>query len=284
VARLSYRQQGRFLLHHDRDSPPAGVVFLRIDPQPTGSRHQLRRIERKADAELRCWPCRRKSKAGEDHLPEWQDGYDGNDCPAVTACAEHPLLRSLRPLLCNTSRGDRWHWSARRYRCFAYAESLRRGKDDLLTGRGWSGQASFLNAGAGQGGRGDPQKHGRVSGRQMIDAEALTRIQQKSYERGATALRSSWPPESAMGAEQLVGFLTDHHYCVLATVTSKGLPQARPVAFHRLWLLLLVRDSCGCSSAQRRANAVGVSGCDRRRPRGPPSRRRRRPRHSPRQL
>jgi hypothetical protein len=65
----------------------------------------------------------------------------------------------------------------------------------------------------------------------MIGAEALTRIQQKSYEQAATAIRNSWPPESAMGAEQLVGFLTEHHYCVLATVTSKGLPQARPVAF-----------------------------------------------------
>ena len=61
----------------------------------------------------------------------------------------------------------------------------------------------------------------------MIDAEALTRVQQKSYELAAPALRSSWPPESAMGAEQLVGFLTEHHYCVLATVTPKGLPQAR---------------------------------------------------------
>ncbi len=65
----------------------------------------------------------------------------------------------------------------------------------------------------------------------MIDAEALTRIQQMSYERAATALRSAWPSESAMGAVQLVGFLTDHHYCVLATVTPKGLPQARPIAF-----------------------------------------------------
>jgi general stress protein 26 len=65
----------------------------------------------------------------------------------------------------------------------------------------------------------------------MIDAEALTRIQQKSYEGAAAALRRSWPPESAMGAEQLARFLTEHHYCVLATVTSKGQPQARPVAF-----------------------------------------------------
>jgi nitroimidazol reductase NimA-like FMN-containing flavoprotein (pyridoxamine 5'-phosphate oxidase superfamily) len=65
----------------------------------------------------------------------------------------------------------------------------------------------------------------------MIDAEALTRIQQSSYERAAPAVRSAWPPESAMRAEQLAGFLTEHHYCVLATVTSKRLPQARPVAF-----------------------------------------------------
>ncbi len=65
----------------------------------------------------------------------------------------------------------------------------------------------------------------------MIDAEALIGIQQKSYERAAAALRSSWPPESAMGAAQLVRFLTEHHYCVLATVTPKGRPQARPIAF-----------------------------------------------------
>ena len=65
----------------------------------------------------------------------------------------------------------------------------------------------------------------------MIDAERLVRIQQQSYERAAAVLRSSWPPDSAMGAEQLVRFLTKHHYCVLATVTSTGQPQARPVAF-----------------------------------------------------
>lgn len=65
----------------------------------------------------------------------------------------------------------------------------------------------------------------------MIDAESLSSIQQKSYERAATALRGSWPPESAMGADQLVRFLTENHYCVLATVTAKGQPQARPVAF-----------------------------------------------------
>jgi nitroimidazol reductase NimA-like FMN-containing flavoprotein (pyridoxamine 5'-phosphate oxidase superfamily) len=65
----------------------------------------------------------------------------------------------------------------------------------------------------------------------MIDAEELVRIQQESYERASAALRSSWPSGSAMGAKQIADFLIEHHYCVLATVTSKGQPQARPVAF-----------------------------------------------------
>jgi nitroimidazol reductase NimA-like FMN-containing flavoprotein (pyridoxamine 5'-phosphate oxidase superfamily) len=65
----------------------------------------------------------------------------------------------------------------------------------------------------------------------MIDADALTGLQEKSYERAAEALRGSWPPESAMGGEELVRFLTEHRYCVLATVTSRGQPRARPVAF-----------------------------------------------------
>ena len=65
----------------------------------------------------------------------------------------------------------------------------------------------------------------------MIDGEALIRIQEKSYERAAPTLRSSWPAESAMDVEQLDCFLTEHHYCVLATVTTKGRPQARPIAY-----------------------------------------------------
>ena len=65
----------------------------------------------------------------------------------------------------------------------------------------------------------------------MIDGEALARIQRESYERAGAALRGSWPLESAMGAEQLARFLVEHDYCVLATVTSQGQPQARPVAF-----------------------------------------------------
>ncbi len=34
-----------------------------------------------------------------------------------------------------------------------------------------------------------------------------------------------------MDAGQLARFLTEHHYCVLATASPKGRPQARPVAF-----------------------------------------------------
>jgi general stress protein 26 len=66
---------------------------------------------------------------------------------------------------------------------------------------------------------------------ELIDAEALVRIQEESYERGPRGLRSSWPPESAMDAAQLRLFLDQHHYCVLATTTARGHAQARPVAF-----------------------------------------------------
>lgn len=65
----------------------------------------------------------------------------------------------------------------------------------------------------------------------MIDAEALTAIQATSYQQAAAVLRSSWPPESAMEGAELARFLTEHHYCVAATVTKLGRPQARPVAF-----------------------------------------------------
>jgi PPOX class probable F420-dependent enzyme len=65
----------------------------------------------------------------------------------------------------------------------------------------------------------------------MIDADALARLQEASYERAAAAVRGAWPPESAMDPAQLAAFLTERHFCVLATTTPKGRPQARPVAF-----------------------------------------------------
>jgi nitroimidazol reductase NimA-like FMN-containing flavoprotein (pyridoxamine 5'-phosphate oxidase superfamily) len=59
-------------------------------------------------------------------------------------------------------------------------------------------------------------------------------IQQASYVRADGALRGSWPAEQAMGAEELETFLAERTYCVLATVTVKDRPQARPVAFTAL--------------------------------------------------
>lgn len=66
---------------------------------------------------------------------------------------------------------------------------------------------------------------------ELVDAETLVRLQETSYRHAAAGLLRAWPAESAMDAEQLVRFLNEHRYCVLATVTSKRQPQARPVAF-----------------------------------------------------
>ena len=56
-------------------------------------------------------------------------------------------------------------------------------------------------------------------------------IQEASYRRASSGILSSWPPEQALGAEGLAAFLEECRYCVLATTTSRGRPQARPVAF-----------------------------------------------------
>jgi predicted nuclease with RNAse H fold len=63
------------------------------------------------------------------------------------------------------------------------------------------------------------------------EARALAAIQERSYERAADSLRSSWPPESAMDAAGLAAFLARKDYAVLATATPDGRPQAAPVAF-----------------------------------------------------
>lgn len=66
----------------------------------------------------------------------------------------------------------------------------------------------------------------------MIDeARTLVELQARSYERAGTALRSSWPPEDAMTAEELVSFLERNDYGVLATVSPKGRPQSAPIAY-----------------------------------------------------
>lgn len=65
----------------------------------------------------------------------------------------------------------------------------------------------------------------------MIDAEALARLQEASYEQAAAAVRSAWPLESAMDSHQLAEFLGERRFCVFASTTANGRPQARPVAF-----------------------------------------------------
>jgi hypothetical protein len=53
----------------------------------------------------------------------------------------------------------------------------------------------------------------------MSSVEGLIRIQEASYVGADGALRGSWPRESAMDASELMSFLDEHCYCVLATTT-----------------------------------------------------------------
>jgi nitroimidazol reductase NimA-like FMN-containing flavoprotein (pyridoxamine 5'-phosphate oxidase superfamily) len=59
----------------------------------------------------------------------------------------------------------------------------------------------------------------------------LHEIQEASYRRASAGILSSWPPERSLGAAELEAFLVELRYCVLATATGRGHPQARPVAF-----------------------------------------------------
>jgi nitroimidazol reductase NimA-like FMN-containing flavoprotein (pyridoxamine 5'-phosphate oxidase superfamily) len=65
----------------------------------------------------------------------------------------------------------------------------------------------------------------------MTTGAALHRIQEQSYSRAGHGIRSSWPSERAMSADELGAFLDERRYCILATTSGRGRPQARPVAF-----------------------------------------------------
>ena len=65
----------------------------------------------------------------------------------------------------------------------------------------------------------------------MTPGAALHEIQEESYRHASHGLRSAWPPEHAMSAGDLDAFLDERRYCILATTTGRGHPQARPVAF-----------------------------------------------------
>jgi general stress protein 26 len=63
------------------------------------------------------------------------------------------------------------------------------------------------------------------------EARRLVDLQARSYERAGVALRSSWPEEDAMTADELADFLARNDYAVLATVTPSARPQAAPIAY-----------------------------------------------------
>jgi nitroimidazol reductase NimA-like FMN-containing flavoprotein (pyridoxamine 5'-phosphate oxidase superfamily) len=56
-------------------------------------------------------------------------------------------------------------------------------------------------------------------------------IQEASYRLASAGILNSWPREQSLGAAELDTFLAHARYCVLATTTARGRPQARPVAF-----------------------------------------------------
>jgi len=64
-----------------------------------------------------------------------------------------------------------------------------------------------------------------------IDAALFEAIQRASYERASKSVHASWPPESAMDADQIALFLEQHRYAVVASTRPDGRPQAAPLAF-----------------------------------------------------
>lgn len=63
------------------------------------------------------------------------------------------------------------------------------------------------------------------------DVEALLEVQRRSYERAGEGLRRSWPPEDALGSDELASVLAELVYGVLATARPDGRAHASPVAF-----------------------------------------------------
>ena len=89
----------------------------------------------------------------------------------------------------------------------------------------------------------------------MIDVDALVGLQEASFARAGGGLRSSWPRESAMDAEELRSFLDAHRYCILATATSQAHPVARQLrsrsTVRRFGLPQSLADDCAIWSERR---------------------------------
>lgn len=63
------------------------------------------------------------------------------------------------------------------------------------------------------------------------DAERLAEVQRSSYERASGTVHASWPPGSAMDADELRRFLDEHRDAVVATTRPSNRPQVAPLAF-----------------------------------------------------
>jgi general stress protein 26 len=66
---------------------------------------------------------------------------------------------------------------------------------------------------------------------ERTDAARFEAIQRASYARASKSVHASWPPESAMDADQIEQFLDQHRYAVVATTRLDGRPQAAPLAY-----------------------------------------------------
>lgn len=66
----------------------------------------------------------------------------------------------------------------------------------------------------------------------MIDAAGLAELQRRSSAATGGGQRGAWPAANAMDADELVAFLTEDRYGVLATATpQRHRPVARPISF-----------------------------------------------------
>jgi len=72
---------------------------------------------------------------------------------------------------------------------------------------------------------------GPAEGAAGLDVSALLALQAATAARATPGELASWPPERAMDEHELAAFLERRSFCVLATSTPRGRPQARPVAY-----------------------------------------------------
>lgn len=72
------------------------------------------------------------------------------------------------------------------------------------------------------------------------DAASFAAVHEQSMRRAESPTSSSWPPESALTADELEAFFEVNRYAVLATTRADGRPHAAPIGFvvrdGRIWM------------------------------------------------